>query len=104
MLVGHADAADRGLGALAALAGVREGGRVVVGRRDRATGSHRVPARRTVAKEGLGGVRRVPARGAPALTLVTCAGPYLPDEGGHRNDLTVTAVEAPDARRVRPAV
>ncbi|MFH8253816.1 class F sortase [Streptomyces roseolus] len=95
VLVGHVDATGRGLGVLAALDDVREGDRVVVGRRDGTTVSYRVTARRTIAKQALAGSGVFRREGAPVLTLVTCAGPYLPGEGGYRNNLVVTAVEAP---------
>ncbi len=93
VLVGHVDATGRGLGVLAALADVREGDRVVVGRRDGTAVSYRVTARRTVAKDALAGSGVFRRDGAPVLTLVTCAGPYVRDQGGYQNNLVVTAVE-----------
>ncbi|MEU2507312.1 class F sortase [Streptomyces sp. NPDC007863] len=95
VLVGHVDATGRGRGPLAALADLREGDRVVVGRRDGTTASSRVTARRMIAKDALAASGVFRPEGSPVLTPITCAGRYLRDEGGYQNDLVVTAVEAP---------
>ncbi|GHG27243.1 class F sortase [Streptomyces filamentosus] len=91
VVVGHVDATGRGLGVLAALSEVREGDEVVVDRRDRSTTTYRITSRRTVAKDALAGSGAFRREGPPVLTLITCAGPYLPEAGGYQNNLVVTA-------------
>ncbi|MFF5760462.1 sortase domain-bontaining protein [Streptomyces longwoodensis] len=94
VIVGHVDSDDRGLGVLVALAEVRAGDRVTVERADGSRVHYRVVSRRTVAKEALAASGAFRSEGPAVLTLVTCTGPYLPDRGGYRNNLVVTAVEA----------
>ncbi|MFC8015496.1 class F sortase, partial [Streptomyces cinereoruber] len=94
VVVGHVDAEGRGLGVLNGLNEVRQGDRVVIGRRDGSVVAYRVVARRTVGKEDLAESGAFRRDGRPVLTLITCAGPYLPDNGGYQNNLVVTAVEA----------
>ncbi|MFI1377075.1 sortase domain-bontaining protein [Streptomyces longwoodensis] len=94
VIVGHVDSDDRGLGVLVALAEVRAGDRVTVQRADGSRVDYRVVSRRTVAKEALAASGAFRSEGPAVLTLVTCTGPYLPDRGGYRNNLVVTAVEA----------
>ncbi|MEU5256907.1 class F sortase [Streptomyces longwoodensis] len=94
VIVGHVDSDDRGLGVLVALAEVRAGDRVGVERADGSRVDYRVVSRRTVAKEALAASGAFRTEGPAVLTLVTCTGPYLPDQGGYRNNLVVTAVEA----------
>ncbi|KUN40728.1 peptidase C60 sortase A and B [Streptomyces longwoodensis] len=94
VIVGHVDSDDRGLGVLVALAEVRAGDRVSVERADGSRVDYRVVSRRTVAKEALAASGAFRTEGPAVLTLVTCTGPYLPDQGGYRNNLVVTAVEA----------
>ncbi|MEU5665544.1 class F sortase [Streptomyces longwoodensis] len=94
VIVGHVDSDDRGLGVLVALAEVRAGDRASVERADGSRVDYRVVSRRTVAKEALAASGAFRTEGPAVLTLVTCTGPYLPDQGGYRNNLVVTAVEA----------
>ncbi|MET9252717.1 class F sortase [Streptomyces sp. NPDC003717] len=91
VLVGHVDAAGRGLGVLVALAGVRRGDRVLVDRADGGVAAYRVTARRTVGKRELAATDAFRRDGPPVLTLITCTGPYLPERGGYQNNLVVTA-------------
>ncbi|MFI1562339.1 class F sortase [Streptomyces sp. NPDC020490] len=95
VLVGHIDARGRGLGVLVALNEVRQGDRVLIERSDGSTVEYRITARRTIGKKALAGSGVFRRDGRPVLTLITCAGPYLPDQGGYQNNLVVTAVEAP---------
>ncbi|WP_106978926.1 class F sortase [Streptomyces griseus] len=95
VIVGHVDATGRGLGVLAALSQVREGDRVAVDRQDGSTVAYRIASRRTVAKNALSGSGAFRREGRPTLTLITCAGPYLREEGGYQNNLVVTAVAVP---------
>ncbi|MEU3287942.1 class F sortase [Streptomyces longwoodensis] len=94
VIVGHVDSDDRGLGVLVVLSEVRAGDQVTVERADGSRVDYRVVSRRTVAKEALAASGAFRSEGPAVLTLVTCTGPYLPDRGGYRNNLVVTAVEA----------
>ncbi|WP_200429199.1 class F sortase [Streptomyces sp. NE5-10] len=94
VIVGHVDAKGRGLGVLDGLNEVRQGDRVLIGRKDGSTVSYEITARRTVGKKVLAASDAFRREGRPVLTLITCAGPYLPDAGGYQNNLVVTAVEA----------
>ncbi|MFF8409367.1 class F sortase [Streptomyces omiyaensis] len=95
VIVGHVDATGRGLGVLAALSEVREGDQVAVDRQDGSTVAYRITSRRTVAKNALGESGAFRREGLPTLTLITCAAPYLRDNGGYQNNLVVTAVAVP---------
>ncbi|MFF9287194.1 class F sortase [Streptomyces griseosporeus] len=95
VIVGHVDSDDRGLGVLVALADARRGDRVLVDRKDGSKVAYRVTSRRTIGKQDLAASGVFRREGPAVLTLITCAGPYLPDEGGYQNNLVVTAVEAP---------
>ncbi|MER7575780.1 class F sortase [Streptomyces sp. NPDC126514] len=95
VLVGHVDSDGRGLGVLVALNEVRQGERVIIERADGTRVTYQVTARRTVDKEALPGSGVFHRDGPAVLTLITCAGPYLPDQGGYQNNLVVTAVERP---------
>ncbi|MFC8986590.1 class F sortase [Streptomyces sp. NPDC057115] len=93
VLAGHVDDETGALGEFAALRDLRRGDRVEVLRRGADPVVHRVVARRTVPQDELppSVFRRT---GDPVLTLVTCAPPFLPDRGGYRSNLIVTAVPA----------
>ncbi|MEU9731756.1 class F sortase [Streptomyces sp. NPDC048002] len=95
VVVGHVDSDGRGLGVLIALNQVREGDEAVVRRADGRDVTYEVTARRTVPKDGLAASGAFRRDGPAVLTLITCAGPYLPDQGGYQNNLVVTAVERP---------
>ncbi|MET9395624.1 class F sortase [Streptomyces sp. NPDC006624] len=95
VVVGHVDSDGRGLGVLVALNDVRQGDRVLVNREDGSEVAYRVTSRRTVGKRDLAASGVFRREGPAVLTLITCAGPYLPDDGGYQNNLVVTAVEAP---------
>ncbi|MFF3484415.1 class F sortase [Streptomyces sp. NPDC002701] len=96
VVVGHVDSDGRGLGVLVALADVRQGDRVLVRRADGSSVEYRVAARRSVAKQDLAASEAFRRDGPGVLTLITCAGPYLPDRGGYQRNLVVTAAEAPE--------
>ncbi|MFF7275090.1 sortase domain-bontaining protein [Streptomyces griseorubiginosus] len=95
VVVGHVDSDGRGLGVLVALNDVRRGDRVVVARKDGKRVAYRVASRRTVSKKDLAASGAFRRDGPAVLTLITCTGPYRPDEGGYQNNLVVTAVGAP---------
>ncbi|WP_413760557.1 class F sortase [Streptomyces sp. MMBL 11-3] len=96
VVVGHVDSDGRGLGVLVALGDVRQGDQVLVRRADGSSVEYRVAARRSVAKQDLAESEAFRRDGPGVLTLITCAGPYLPDKGGYQRNLVVTAVEAPE--------
>ncbi|MFJ9721572.1 class F sortase [Streptomyces sp. NPDC101209] len=95
VIVGHVDSKGRGLGVLVALNDVRAGDRVLVRQKDGGEVRYRVSSRRTIGKRDLAASGAFRRDGPAVLTLITCAGPYLPDKGGYQNNLVVTAVEAP---------
>ncbi|MEU6912783.1 class F sortase [Streptomyces olindensis] len=90
VLVGHVDTDTGEVGEFAALYDVRRGQRVEVRRAGAEPVHYRVVSRVTVPKDELppSVFRRT---GAPVLTLITCAPPFLPERGGHRSNLVVTA-------------
>ncbi|MER6408954.1 class F sortase [Streptomyces viridosporus] len=93
VLVGHVDDDTGALGEFAALYEVRRGDRVEVRRAGADPVVYRVVSRSTVPKDDLPSsvFRRT---GAPVLTLVTCAPPFVPERGGYLANLVVTAVPA----------
>ncbi|SBT94088.1 Sortase family protein [Streptomyces sp. DI166] len=90
VLVGHVDGETGALGEFAALYDVRPGDRVEVRRTGAEPVVYRVVSRTTVSKDDLPSsvFRRT---GAPVLTLVTCAPPFVPERGGYQANLVVTA-------------
>ncbi|MFB6555619.1 class F sortase [Streptomyces sp. NPDC056405] len=95
VLVGHVDGDTGALGEFAALYEVRRGDRVEVRRAEAAPAVYRVVSRATVPKDELPAAvfRRT---GTPALTLITCAPPFVPERGGYLANLVVTAEPVPD--------
>ncbi|MFC8508856.1 class F sortase [Streptomyces sp. NPDC057411] len=93
VIVGHVDAKGLGLGVLFGLNKVRRGDQVRVGREDGTSVTYEITARRTLGKKALATSGVYDREGAAVLTLITCAGPYLPDRGGYQNNLVITAVE-----------
>ncbi|MFD4791513.1 class F sortase [Streptomyces sp. NPDC058459] len=91
VIVGHVDAKGRGLGVLVALNEVRRGDLVRVSRSAGTAVDYRVVSRRTVAKKALGATGAFRVEGPAVLTLITCTGPYVADDGGYQNNLVVTA-------------
>ena len=100
LVAAHVDAVDRGLGPFVVLLSVRRGASLVV------TSPHlrqgfRVTARRLIARDRLAQARWVSSySGAPRLTLVTCAPPYVRSKGGYQRLAVVVAspVGAPQHR------
>ncbi|WP_369197133.1 class F sortase [Streptomyces djakartensis] len=90
VLVGHVDDDTGEIGEFAALRDVRPGDRVEVRRAEAGPVRYRVVARETVPKGELpaSAFRR---SGAPVLTLITCAPPFVPERGGYLSNLVVTA-------------
>ncbi|MGW0987241.1 class F sortase [Streptomyces sp. NPDC002486] len=90
VLVGHVDSDTGAIGEFAGLYDVRRGDRVEVRRAGVEPVRYRVLARVTVPKDELppSAFRRT---GAPVLTLITCAPPFVPERGGYLSNLVVTA-------------
>jgi sortase (surface protein transpeptidase) len=90
VLVGHVDTDSGDLGEFAALYDVRRGQRVEVSRDGGQPVRYRIVSRVTVPKAELpdSAFRR---SGSPALTLITCAPPFVPERGGYLSNLVVTA-------------
>jgi hypothetical protein len=91
LVAAHVDALDRGLGPFVVLLTVHRGARFGV------TSAHlsqqfRVTARRLIKRDRLAQARWVSSySGAPRLTLVTCAPPYIRSEGGYQRLAVVVA-------------
>ena len=91
LVAAHVDAVHRGLGPFVVLLTVHRGARFGV------TSPHlrqefRVTARRLIARDRLAQARWVSSfAGAPRLTLVTCAPPYVRSEGGYQRLAVVVA-------------
>ncbi|RZU15035.1 sortase family protein [Streptomyces sp. BK239] len=98
VLVGHVDTDSGDLGEFAALYDVRRGHRVEVRRSGAPPVRYRILSRVTVPKDELpsSAFRR---SGAPVLTLITCAPPYVPERGGYLSNLVVTAAPIGSGRR-----
>lgn len=98
LLAAHVDSTDQGVGPFAELLGVRRGALVRISGRgltqDFAVASLRLVPRRALARH----VEVFSPRGPRRLTLVTCAGPYVPSRGGYLDLLVVTATPTTAAR------
>lgn len=90
VLVGHVDTDSGDLGEFAALYDVRRGQRVEVRRTGAPPVHYRIVSRVTVPKDELPS-SAFGRSGAPVLTLITCAPPYVPERGGYLSNLVVTA-------------
>ncbi|MFJ8592708.1 class F sortase [Streptomyces sp. NPDC093598] len=101
VLVGHVDSDTGAIGEFAALYDVRRGDRVEVRRAGAEPVRYRVVSRVTVPKEDLppSVFRR---SGAPVLTLITCAPPFVPERGGYLSNLVVTAEPVESGRAQWP--
>lgn len=91
LLAAHVDSFRQGLGPYASLLSVRPGQRITVSSahliQDFAVVSLALLPRGTLARHP----RIFSARGPRRLTLVTCAGPYVPAHGGYQNLAVITA-------------
>jgi hypothetical protein len=91
VLAGHVDSAAYGVGPLARLVELRPGDTVSVRLASGRWRRFRVDSIEGFEREAL--PDPVFARTGPArLRLVTCTGPYLPEQGGYQENLVVTAV------------
>ncbi|HSU02951.1 MAG TPA: class F sortase [Nocardioides sp.] len=97
LVAAHVDSRTEGLGPFAELLGVRPG-QLVVLTSEHLTQDYAVSELRLIDKDRLSDHAWVhSARGPHRLTLVTCAGPFDPDNGGYQRlaVVTATAVGAP---------
>ena len=93
VLAGHVDSRAYGVGPLARLSGVRAGDVVEVALGPDRRSSYRVDSVERFDRQAL--PPAVFARTGPErLRIVTCTGPYLPEQGGYQQNLVVTAVPA----------
>lgn len=94
VLAGHLDDATGAPGTFALLREAEPGDQVEVWRDGAEPVRYRVTARTTVPHDALPPAvfRR---DGPPVLTLITCAPPYVPGEGGYRANLVVVAEPVP---------
>ncbi|MEU3887396.1 class F sortase [Streptomyces sp. NPDC029041] len=101
VLVGHVDGDTGVIGEFAGLYDVRRGDRVEVRRTGAEPVRYRVVSRVTVPKDELppSAFRRT---GAPVLTLITCAPPFVPERGGYLSNLVVTAEPVKSGRAQWP--
>ena len=100
LVAAHVDAIDRGLGPFVVLLSVGRGARFTVTSRH-LTQTFQVTARRLIPRDQLAQARWVSSfSGAPRLTLVTCAPPYVRSKGGYQRLAVVVAtpVGPPRAR------
>lgn len=91
VLAGHVDSREYGVGPLARLSGVRSGDVVEVALGPGRRSSYRVDSVERFDRQALPAA--VFSRTGPErLRIVTCTGPYLPEQGGYQQNLVVTAV------------
>ncbi len=91
VLAGHVDSATYGVGPLARLAELRPGDTVEVRLASGRWRRFQVDSIQSFEREALPAT--VFTRSGPErLRLVTCTGPYLPEQGGYQENLVVTAV------------
>ena len=91
VLAGHVDSRAFGVGPLVALQSIAAGARIEVVSGTAGVRTYRVDSIERFDRQALPAT--VFARTGPErLRIVTCTGPYLPDEGGYQQNLVVTAV------------
>ncbi|QBR92449.1 class F sortase [Nocardioides euryhalodurans] len=90
VVAGHVDTAEEGVGPLARLGGLAAGSRVTLDHRGGST-TYEVVAVRRLPKAVLDLPALFRRTGPPRLHLVTCGGPYLPDQGGYQDNVVVVA-------------
>lgn len=91
LIAGHVDSARRGGGAFVRLKNARAGMRVRVTSANGQVRTYRVTRVQRVLKANLP-TNVFSTRGARRLTLVTCGGPFLREQGHYRDNIIVTAV------------
>jgi sortase (surface protein transpeptidase) len=92
VLVGHRDGRVDGRGALYHLAGLAPGDRIEITDAMARQLVFTVVAREVVAKAVLPTDDLFAIDGPPRLTLITCGGEYVRDEGGYQANVIITAV------------
>lgn len=94
-LAGHVDDREQGLGALSALRRAEAGTEVVITDAAGAPTGWRVVSRELVRKPELPLDRLFGREGPPRLVLVTCGGPFLPENGSYEDNVVVVAEPLP---------
>jgi sortase (surface protein transpeptidase) len=92
VIVGHRDSRTQGRGAVYDLAAVNLGDVMKVRLSNGAVLTYRVVERRLYLKQGLPWQEFFTTHGPARLTVITCGGSFLPDQGGYQDNLIVTAV------------
>lgn len=92
VIIGHRDGRGQGRGVLYDLAGVAPGDRVVVTVETGEKVAYRIVSREVFDKQVVP-LDELFSRSGPArLTLITCGGAYVPEQGGYQSNVVVTAV------------
>ena len=91
VLGGHVDSARYGAGPLTRAAGLERGDRIDLRGTDGRTTSYEVSDVQRISKADFSPADVFARSGSPVLRLITCGGPYDPDDG-YRDNLVVTAL------------
>lgn len=97
VLVAHRDGRGQGRGVFYDLGRLEVGDRVTVRTDAGESVDYSVVARESIRKQRLPYDELFSAAGPPRLTLISCGGPYDPENGGYQDNVVVTAVPAADA-------
>jgi hypothetical protein len=92
VLIGHRDGRGQGRGVLYDLASVTPGDRVLVTVTGGQRVAYRVVSREVFDKEVVPLAELFSRTGPVRLTLITCGGAYVPEQGGYQSNVVVTAV------------
>jgi hypothetical protein len=95
VIAGHVDDREQGLGAMAPLREAAVGEEVRVDDGAGTTSRWRIVSRELIEKEALPLDRLFARDGPPRLTLITCAGPFLPELASYRDNVVVVAEPIP---------
>jgi len=91
VLAGHVDSREQGRGVFFRLATVAVGDIVRVTQAGGEVLGYRVVARESFRKRRLPADELFARDGTPRLTLITCSGPYVAQQGGYQDNLVITA-------------
>lgn len=91
VLAGHVDSRAQGRGVFFRLATIEVGDTVRVTQAGGEVLAYRVVARESIRKQRLPADELFARDGSPRLTLITCSGPYVAEQGGYQDNLVVTA-------------
>lgn len=94
VLVAHRDGVVQGRGVFYGLGALTVGDRVTVQDSAGRSLDYRVTAREYIRKRALPLAELFAVDGPPRLTLISCGGPYIKDQGGYQDNIVVTALPA----------